>query len=252
MIRGMRNVRRLALPIALVATTATTAVASPRVVVREGLRYKPHELTLSGDGDLLAQHLRWRSWGGRRAVADGEAVEQQRPSHVNYTYPARVTLSGRTYCAGLQRTVYRKIVAQILGPSPGVFGARTFRLVWTCAGTWKLSASAATATATSTTEATATAGKACSTRGLRPAGVTRSITARGESCATARRLVHAWFQQLKVPHSQCVVPDGQPGPAVCSVGHWRCTSPHTVNGSTYPVTCVSHAGRRRVHFVNRV
>jgi hypothetical protein len=153
MIRGMRHVRRLALLIALVATTATTAAASPRVVVREGLRYKPHELALSGDGDLLARHLRWRS---------------------------------------------------------------------------------------------------CSTRGLRPAGVTRSITARGESCATARRLVHAWFQKLKVPNSQCVVPDGQPGPAVCAVGHWRCTSPHTVNGATYPVTCVSHAGRRRVHFVNRV
>jgi hypothetical protein len=107
-------------------------------VVREGLVYKPHELTISGDGDHIVHELRWRSWGGSDAIARGRAVEQERPSHVNHTYAVRVTLSERTYCANLRRTVYNKISARILGPNPGVFGVRTAGRVYTCAGTWNL------------------------------------------------------------------------------------------------------------------
>ena len=110
----------------------------------------------------------------------------------------------------------------------------------------------ATETATVTPTPTATAAQACSTSGLRPTGVTRSLTARGTSCTTARRVVHLWFQKLRQPNTTCVVPDGSYKPAVCTVRVWRCTSTHTVNGATYPVTCVASAGRRRVHFVNMV
>lgn len=115
------------------------AAAGPgRVVMHEGFLYRPHEFPVSGDGDYVVQGLTWRSWGGNTAVAYGRAVEQERPSHVDYTYPVRVTLSRRTYCTNLHRTVYEKISARILGRSAGVFGLRIAGRLYTCAGTWQL------------------------------------------------------------------------------------------------------------------
>lgn len=121
--------------------TGAGALAQARadpVVVRQGLQYKPHALALSGDGDFTVHGLRWDSWGGKRALAYGQAVEQERPSHVNYLYPVRVTLSRRTYCPRLHRTVYLLMTARILGPSPGVFGRRTMGELYNCAGYWQL------------------------------------------------------------------------------------------------------------------
>jgi hypothetical protein len=245
--RGVRYARSLALAIVVLASTAALALASPRVVVREGLRYKPHEFPISGDGDYLVRGLRWHSWGGETAVASGQAVEQVRPSHVDHIYPVRVTLSQRTFCANLDRTVYDEVVAQILGPSPGVFGGRTLGRVYTCAGTWRLIAPRPGPSATRRPRA---AGHRCSTHGM-PIAV-RSITAKGGAiCSGARTVVRDWFHRLKTPGgNHCVVPDGGTNPAVCMVGSWRCTSEHTVDGHTYPVTCTAH--RRRVHFVNLV
>jgi hypothetical protein len=69
--------------------------------------------------------------------------------------------------------------------------------------------------------------------------------------ATARTVVGDWFQRIKEPGgNHCFVPDGDPHPAVCMVESWRCTTRHTVDGHTYPVTCT--AGRRRVQFTNEV
>lgn len=122
------------------ALAAAAAGAHPaRVVVRQALLYKPSELTISGDGDVIVRALRWRSWGGRTATGSGRAVEQERPSHVNHSYPATVTLSRRTYCAGVHRTVYNDITVRIAGPTAGVFGTRTFRRVYNCAGTFRFS-----------------------------------------------------------------------------------------------------------------
>ena len=79
----------------------------------------------------------------------------------------------------------------------------------------------------------------------------RRITAQDVTCATARTVVIDWFHRLKTPGgNHCIVADGNPRPAVCRVQSWRCTSLHTVDGHTYPVTCT--ARRRRVHFVNLV
>lgn len=212
--------------------------------MRQNFMYKPHAFPVSGDGDFVVEGLRWRKWGGKKAVAYGRAVEQVRPSHVDHTYPARVTLSRRTYCASIGRTVYLKVTARILGSNPGVFGGRTLGQIWTCAGTWKLTASDASVSAT--------AARACSTSGLHPRGVTQSITAHGTSCARARKVVGEWFQRLKAPHTPCIWRDGSNKPGVCFVRIWRCSSYHTNNGQTYPVTCKSDAGRRKVHFVNKV
>jgi hypothetical protein len=111
-----------------------------------------------------------------------------------------------------------------------------------------LGAMATLATALADAHAGATAHR-CSTGGM-PNAV-RTITAR--DCARARTVVRAWFHRLKTPGGNaCIVPDGSARPAVCRVGAWRCTSVHTVNGQTYPVTCTADGGRRRVHFVNRV
>jgi hypothetical protein len=124
----MRYARLSVLLICLLASAAL-AEAAGHVVMRDGLLYKPHAFSVSGDGDFLVRGLHWRTWGGKTAVATGQAVEQVRPSH---------TLSRRTYCAKLHRTVYNDIAARIVGPNPGVFGGRTLGRVYTCAGTWRL------------------------------------------------------------------------------------------------------------------
>jgi hypothetical protein len=103
-----------------------------RVFMRETLSYKPAEFSVSGNGDFLVQHARWHSWGGRTATASGQVIEQERPSHINHFYRARITLSQRRYCQNLHRRVYEKVVVQILGPSAGVFGTRTAGNVWSC------------------------------------------------------------------------------------------------------------------------
>jgi hypothetical protein len=242
----MRHVRLTAWLAILVASAGSAAIAqatSRRAVLQPGNMYKPHAFPISGDGDFSVRGLRWHSWGGKKAVADGTAVEEERPSHVDYTYPVRVTLSRLTYCANRGRRVYLKVSAQIQGSNPGVFGDRNAGQLWTCAGTWKLTAS----------DSRATAATACPTSGLKPQGVTTSITARGTSCQRARTVVSEWFHKLKqVRNSPCVWADGSDQPGVCTVRVWRCRAYHTVNGQTYPVTCKSDAGRREIHFVNKV
>ena len=242
----MRYLRLSVLLVALLGM-AGLAEARGRVVINGALLYKPHEFAISGDGDFLVRDLRWHSWGGGRVVASGQAVEQVRPSHTDHTYPVRVTLSRRTFCANLHRTVYNEIVAQILGPNPGVFGSRTLGRRYTCAGTWQLITPPPSPTGPSPP---ATTSHRCSTRGM-PLAV-RSITAKGgATCSGARAVVRDWFHRLKTPGgNRCVVPDGGTNPAVCMVGSWRCSSDHTVDGHTYPVTCAHR--RRRVHFVNLV
>ena len=137
----MRTTRLFALAILLTALAGTLAVAQAhpgRVIMRATLSYKPHEFAVSGNGDFFVQHVRWHSWGAKTATASGQAIEQERPSHVNHYYPARITLSQRRYCGNLHRTVYEKVMVEILGPSPGVFGGRTAGNVWSCTGLLRL------------------------------------------------------------------------------------------------------------------
>jgi hypothetical protein len=108
--------------------------AHSRVVIRHGLFYRPHELPISGDGDFSVHHLRWQSWGGKTAVGYGQAVEEERPNHRDFFYPARVTASRRVYCAALHRTVYNKVLVTLLSPGTGVFGTRTAGFASTCRG----------------------------------------------------------------------------------------------------------------------
>ena len=128
-----------ALAIALVALAGAAAAESHgRVVLRAGLLYRPSEFAVSGDGDFAVRNLRWQSWGGKRAVAYGQAIEQERPSHRDFFYPVRVTASRRVYCPSLHRTVYNKVVARLLSRGKGVFGVRTLGRVSTCSGSWRL------------------------------------------------------------------------------------------------------------------
>jgi hypothetical protein len=242
----MASARAAALLIILLAALVGPAQAAGHRVVISGLfLYKPHELPISGDGDFVVRDLGWHSWGGETAVASGQAVEQVRPSHVDHTYPVRVTLSRRTFCANLHRTVYNEVVAQILGVRAGVFGERTLGRRYTCAGTWQL----VTPPPSSGPSPPAATGHRCPRHGT-PLAV-RTLTARDVTCATARTVVIDWFHRLKTPGgNHCLVPDGGTNPAVCTVGPWRCSSDHTVDGHTYPVTCARR--RRRVHFVNLV
>jgi len=140
----MQNVRHVwlgalaAVVIPLAAAVPVAQAGRDRVVMRDALMYKPRAFPISGDGDFLVRRLRWRSWGGKTAIAYGEALEQERPSHTNHYYRTRVTLSQRAYCANLHRTVYENISARILGPRVGVFGIRTTGRVYNCDGYWRL------------------------------------------------------------------------------------------------------------------
>ncbi len=240
----MRWARLLALIMTVLASAGLVSLAQARsrVVMRDGLMYKPHEFSISGDGDTFVQKLRWRSWGGKTAVADGQVIEQVRPSHVNHTYPVRVTLSHRTYCANIHRTVYNDITARLLGSSTGVFGTRMFSRIYNCAGIWRLTAA---------DRATAATGLRCSTSGV-PLAVQTIDAEQGTTCPRARKLIREWFAKLKTPGNTCIWADGSPRPGICMIHAWRCVAPHTVNGSTYHVTCTADAKRRRVRFVNRV
>ena len=132
----MRAATVCALTIAVIAAAVAAGVAEghSRVVIRLGLSYRPHELPISGDGDFRVQHLRWRRWGGKTAVAFGQAVEEQRPSHRDHFYPVQVTASRRVFCSALHRTVYNKVIARLLSAGTGVFGVRTLGFVTNCAG----------------------------------------------------------------------------------------------------------------------
>jgi hypothetical protein len=229
--------------VALVALAASAAAARSRVVINGAFTYKPHEFAVSGDGDFLVRGLRWRSWGGKTAVAFGQAVEQVRPSHVDHTYPVRVTLSHRKFCPNLHRRVYNKIVARILGPNPGVFGTRALGRVYTCSGSWRL-------VSPHVRRAPRMMAATCSTHGLGPAPV--SINTHRTSCARARKLLRQWFRKVKVPGQHCTWRDGSARPGVCRVHGWLCRDFHTVNGQTNPLVCTTGHGRRRVRFVNRV
>jgi len=232
--------------VALAGAVGDAAARPGRVVTRDGLQYKPHELAISGDGDYIVQRLRWNSWGGKTAVASGQAVEQEHPSHVNHAYPVRVTLGDRTYCANLHRTVYKTISARILGPSAGVLGLRTAGRVYTCAGDWRLTSSSSGGGGGGGGGGQHSGrGQACSTAGLRPN--TQSITARGTSCASARTLLGEWRNRAKL--GQCVWRDGSSRPGVCTISGWRCSANHTVNGQNFPVTCTASAPRRQVRFI---
>ncbi len=136
----MRQARAYALVVIIVSVaTVSVAQARPRhVVMRDAFLYQPRAFPVSGDGDFSVRRLRWRSWGGRTATADGQAIEQERPSHTNHFYRTRVTLSHRTYCKNIHRTVYNTVSARILGPTVGVFGARTLSRVYDCDGYWQL------------------------------------------------------------------------------------------------------------------
>jgi hypothetical protein len=64
----------------------------------------------------------------------GQAIEQLRPSHTDHFYRTRVTLSHRTYCGNIHRTVYNRVTVRILGRGVGVFGIRTLSRVYACDG----------------------------------------------------------------------------------------------------------------------
>lgn len=93
-------------------------------------------------------------------------------------------------------------------------------------------------------------GQRCSTRGFRPP-VIESISTRGASCAKARTLVRDWDRRVR--RGQCIWKDGSNAPGVCTIGRWRCSSYHTVNGQSYPVVCQTLGPPRgRVSFIHLV
>jgi hypothetical protein len=87
----------------------------------------------------------------------------------------------------------------------------------------------------------------CSTSGLHPS--VNRLSARGTSCANARKLETEWRRRSHPSSSPCEWADGSTKPGVCTVAGWRCVSTHTVNGQTYPVVCGRRRARRQVKFI---
>lgn len=91
------------------------------------------------------------------------------------------------------------------------------------------------------------AARGCSTGALRPS--VNRLSARGTSCAKARRLETEWRRRSHPSNSPCDWADGSTKPGVCTVSGWRCVATHTVNGQTYPVVCDRSRPRRQVKFI---
>jgi hypothetical protein len=96
--------------LALLLTGCGSKQAAERVYVpgvygsSYGLRYQPTRIIYTGDGSSYVNHLRYRSYGGARAIAVGiDQVDDCKPSCGGGTYypvPARVTLSHLAQCRG--------------------------------------------------------------------------------------------------------------------------------------------------------
>jgi uncharacterized protein YecT (DUF1311 family) len=80
-----------------------------------GLRYKPTKIVYTGDGSSYVDHLRYRSYGGPRAIADGiDQVNDCEPSCGGGTYHpvrARVTFWHLATCRGKRIYAMFKIYA---------------------------------------------------------------------------------------------------------------------------------------------
>jgi hypothetical protein len=87
----------------------------------------------------------------------------------------------------------------------------------------------------------------CPTSGLHPS--VKTITARGTSCANARKLETEWRRAAHPSNSPCDWVDGSVRPGICTIAGWRCVATHTVNGQTYATVCDRHRGRRQVRFI---
>jgi hypothetical protein len=88
-----------------------------------GLRYKPTRIIYTGDGSSYVDHLRYRSYGGARAIAVGiDEVDDCDPScsdGTNHPVSARVTFLRRAECRGKPVYTLIKIDAPAAGARYG-------------------------------------------------------------------------------------------------------------------------------------
>jgi hypothetical protein len=86
----------------------------------EALAVRPRVLRISGDGTFSLYDLRWRSWGGRRAVATGRARDQGCTpdcAEGEVTRPkVTIGLSHLVRCGG--RRIYTRLTRRVEGPVP--------------------------------------------------------------------------------------------------------------------------------------
>lgn len=127
----------VALPLSVAAATgafgAAPTVRTPIGIETNQLAIRPHRIYFSGDGTVYVGHLRWRSWGGKVAVARGTAslstCEPDCVEGTRLTFPARVRLFKVVRCVG--STIYSKATYKLGGELPyGWDRKRTLPLTW--------------------------------------------------------------------------------------------------------------------------
>ena len=121
--------KKLALALLLVLAVAVPAATAGGKTYLGGCtsldkaKYKPHRILLAcGDGALYVNHIKWKSWGKKRARGRGRAhVNTCDPSCAEghfETYKARLLLRKRSTCDTGPKHQFRRVVLIFPGKRP--------------------------------------------------------------------------------------------------------------------------------------
>jgi hypothetical protein len=131
----MRNVLRIAIPVALMAIPAVAVGSSSQVWAINCNReqFKPKKVVLAcGDGASWLGGLKWTSWGASGAMGAGkynaiDCTPSCASGHTK-TYPVKVTLSRPKTCPGQTHLAFKQAALTYTGTRPmGAPAKLTFR-----------------------------------------------------------------------------------------------------------------------------
>jgi hypothetical protein len=131
----MRNVLRIAIPVALMAIPAVAVGSSSQVWAINCNReqFKPKKVVLAcGDGASWLGGLKWTSWGASDAMGAGkynaiDCTPSCASGHTK-TYPVKVTLSRPKTCPGQTHLAFKQAALTYTGTRPmGAPAKLTFR-----------------------------------------------------------------------------------------------------------------------------
>jgi hypothetical protein len=124
----LRSLTLALLALSILASTAAAHAAPEKVyvesdIVSQELSVRPHAIELSADGTFALTGLRYQSYGGPAATANGRAyVRGCTPNCAEgkvYRPATTARLSGQIQCRGL--TIYSRLHYSLKGPLPPEF-----------------------------------------------------------------------------------------------------------------------------------
>src|SRR3954452_1897403 len=134
--------KKFALVLTLALAVAVPAAAGGKTYLggcspQDHAKFKPHHVLLAcGDGSLYVNHIKWRSWGKKRARGHGRAhVNDCTPSCAQgrfHTYPARLKLRHRVTCDVGPRHQFTHVRLIFSGQRPAADAPRAINYTRPC------------------------------------------------------------------------------------------------------------------------